>query len=95
MFLFALWPFTRLVHVFSAPLGYVTRPYIVSCSRDDKATVSQPPPAPRLGHGQPRARSAPSFLRDAASAPADSSTSWTSAGRPGVKAEALTVGEGL
>jgi len=34
MFLFALWPFTRLVHVFSAPLGYVTRPYIVYRSRD-------------------------------------------------------------
>ena len=27
--LFALWPFTRLVHVFSAPIGYFTRPYIV------------------------------------------------------------------
>ena len=27
--LFALWPFTRLVHVFSAPVGYLTRPYIV------------------------------------------------------------------
>jgi nitrate reductase gamma subunit len=36
MFLFALWPFTRLVHVFSAPLGYLTRPYIVYRSRDDK-----------------------------------------------------------
>ncbi|GAA1442391.1 respiratory nitrate reductase subunit gamma [Mycobacterium cookii] len=34
--LFALWPFTRLVHVFSAPLGYVTRPYIVYRSRDDR-----------------------------------------------------------
>jgi nitrate reductase gamma subunit len=33
--LFALWPFTRLVHVFSAPLGYVTRPYIVYRSRDE------------------------------------------------------------
>jgi nitrate reductase gamma subunit len=33
MFLFALWPFTRLVHVFSAPLGYLTRPYIVYRSR--------------------------------------------------------------
>ncbi len=33
--LFALWPFTRLVHVFSAPLGYLTRPYIVYRSRDD------------------------------------------------------------
>ncbi|MDQ3158153.1 MAG: respiratory nitrate reductase subunit gamma, partial [Actinomycetota bacterium] len=36
MALFALWPFTRLVHVFSAPLGYLTRPYIVYRSRDDK-----------------------------------------------------------
>jgi nitrate reductase gamma subunit len=32
--LFAIWPFTRLVHVFSAPLGYFTRPYIVYRSRD-------------------------------------------------------------
>jgi len=31
--LFALWPFTRLVHVFSAPIGYFTRPYIVYRSR--------------------------------------------------------------
>lgn len=34
--LFALWPFTRLVHVFSAPLGYLTRPYIVYRSRDQR-----------------------------------------------------------
>lgn len=33
--LFALWPFTRLVHVFSAPIGYLTRPYIVYRSRGD------------------------------------------------------------
>ncbi len=33
--LFALWPFTRLVHVFSAPLGYLTRPYIVYRRRDE------------------------------------------------------------
>jgi nitrate reductase gamma subunit len=32
--LFCLWPFTRLVHVFSAPLGYLFRPYIVYRSRD-------------------------------------------------------------
>ena len=32
--LFALWPFTRLVHVFTVPLGYVTRPYIVYRSKD-------------------------------------------------------------
>ncbi len=34
MALFMLWPFTRLVHVFSAPLGYLVRPYIVYRSRD-------------------------------------------------------------
>lgn len=32
--LFALWPFTRLVHAFSAPIGYVFRPYIVYRNRD-------------------------------------------------------------
>ena len=44
--LFALWPFTRLVHVFSAPLGYLTRPYIVYRSRDDQQLGSH---APRRG----------------------------------------------
>ena len=34
LLLFAIWPFTRLVHVFSAPIGYFTRPYIVYRSRD-------------------------------------------------------------
>ncbi|UNX56477.1 respiratory nitrate reductase subunit gamma [Georgenia sp. TF02-10] len=33
MVLFAMWPFTRLVHVFSAPIGYLWRPYIVYRSR--------------------------------------------------------------
>ncbi|MGQ0719119.1 MAG: respiratory nitrate reductase subunit gamma [Pseudonocardiales bacterium] len=32
--LLALWPCTRLVHVFSAPLGYLVRPYVVYRSRD-------------------------------------------------------------
>ncbi|RJL30046.1 respiratory nitrate reductase subunit gamma [Bailinhaonella thermotolerans] len=31
--LFAVWPFTRLVHMLTAPLGYLTRPYIVYRSR--------------------------------------------------------------
>ncbi|WP_277452182.1 respiratory nitrate reductase subunit gamma [Janibacter sp. DB-40] len=46
MILFAMWPFTRLVHVFSAPIGYLTRPYIVYRSRDhvrgDEAGLSGP-----------------------------------------------------
>ena len=33
-FLFlALWPFTRLVHVWSAPLAYLWRPYVVYRAR--------------------------------------------------------------
>ena len=43
--LFALWPFTRLVHVFSAPVGYLNRPYIVYRSRD----AQQGSRAPRRG----------------------------------------------
>lgn len=31
--LIAFWPFTRLVHAFSVPVGYLTRPYIVYRSR--------------------------------------------------------------
>jgi nitrate reductase gamma subunit len=34
LILLAGWPYTRLVHVFSAPLGYLTRPYVVYRSRD-------------------------------------------------------------
>lgn len=34
MLLFAIWPFTRLVHAFTAPFQYLFRPYIVYRSRD-------------------------------------------------------------
>ncbi|WP_433567305.1 respiratory nitrate reductase subunit gamma [Nocardia sp. CA-151230] len=34
--LFAFWPFSRLVHVFSLPLGYLARPYIVYRARTDQ-----------------------------------------------------------
>ena len=40
--LFAIWPFTRLVHVFSAPVGYLTRPYIVYRSREATAGTRAP-----------------------------------------------------
>ncbi|MDO5050090.1 MAG: respiratory nitrate reductase subunit gamma [Actinomycetaceae bacterium] len=33
--LFAIWPFTRLVHVLSAPVMYPTRPYVVYRSRSE------------------------------------------------------------
>ena len=36
MLLFTIWPFTRLVHAFTAPLHYLFRPYIVYRSRDQR-----------------------------------------------------------
>ena len=43
MALFTLWPFTRLVHVFSAPIHYLFRPYIVYRSRDDQTRPGATP----------------------------------------------------
>ncbi|WP_310718989.1 respiratory nitrate reductase subunit gamma [Streptomyces lydicus] len=40
--LFAAWPFTRLVHVWSAPIGYLARPYLVYRRR-----AATPPPVLR------------------------------------------------
>ena len=53
-FLFAIWPFTRLVHVFSAPLGYITRPYIVYRSRDERPVAAVGTRAPKRGWEQNR-----------------------------------------
>jgi len=41
--LIGVWPYTRLVHVFSAPLGYLTRPYVVYRSRDTSPTGARGP----------------------------------------------------
>ncbi|GAB2922970.1 hypothetical protein GCM10027075_23720 [Streptomyces heilongjiangensis] len=54
--LFAAWPFTRLVHVWSAPVGYLVRPYLVHRRRTASA-------ATRATGG--RARSAPGSRRAA------------------------------
>lgn len=43
MALFTLWPFTRLVHAFTAPLNYLFRPYIVYRSRT-RGPASRPTP---------------------------------------------------
>lgn len=48
--LFALWPFTRLVHVFSAPIGYLWRPYIVYRGKDSRPQNG----GERLGTRAPR-----------------------------------------
>ena len=42
MLLFMAWPFTRLVHAFTVPVGYLFRPYIVYRSRPGGAG-SRPP----------------------------------------------------
>jgi nitrate reductase gamma subunit len=43
MALFAIWPFTRLVHAFTAPVHYLFRPYIVYRSRDSRDTAGMVP----------------------------------------------------
>ncbi|WP_083521383.1 respiratory nitrate reductase subunit gamma [Arthrobacter luteolus] len=44
--LFAIWPFTRLVHAFTAPLQYLFRPYIVYRSRGKRPVPGAQPPRP-------------------------------------------------
>ena len=46
MIVFIIWPFTRLVHAFSAPLGYLFRPYVVYRDRGPHDPGSH---APRRG----------------------------------------------
>lgn len=41
LLLFSVWPFTRLVHVFSAPLQYIFRPYVVYRTRSPHTTGSR------------------------------------------------------
>ncbi len=53
--LFALWPFTRLVHAFSAPIGYLWRPYVIYRSRDDRlGTRARRPGWERVGEKRRR-----------------------------------------
>ncbi|NBM18132.1 respiratory nitrate reductase subunit gamma [Streptomyces sp. GC420] len=52
--LFAAWPFTRLVHVWSAPIGYLYRPYLVYRRR----TSHTPTPGTVAAHRGPDPRSA-------------------------------------
>lgn len=53
--LLLIWPFTRLVHAFSAPIGYLTRPYIVYRSKGDELTSSQPGRSPESTWKSPTA----------------------------------------
>ncbi|POX37278.1 respiratory nitrate reductase subunit gamma [Streptomyces sp. Ru73] len=58
MALFAVWPFSRLVHAFTAPLGYLVRPYVVYRSRTP-ATPYLHPSAPGRPGRKGRARAMP------------------------------------
>lgn len=44
--LFAVWPFTRLVHVWSAPVGYLRRPYLVYRRKTAARAYGRRPGAP-------------------------------------------------
>ncbi len=57
--LLAFWPFTRLVHAFSAPVGYLTRPYVVYRSRDVRARPGLRPARPGWDTPPRPARKAP------------------------------------
>jgi nitrate reductase gamma subunit len=47
MALFTIWPFTRLVHAFTAPVHYLFRPYVIYRSRDARPSAGTA--APRRG----------------------------------------------
>jgi nitrate reductase gamma subunit len=42
LLLFSFWPFTRLVHMLTAPVGYLTRPYVVYRSREGRMGARAP-----------------------------------------------------
>ena len=54
--LLLIWPFTRLVHVFSAPFQYLGRPYIVYRSKGDTGQRPVPGRAPQGTWTSPTAR---------------------------------------
>ena len=54
--LILIWPFTRLVHVFSAPVGYLVRPYIVYRSKGDTGQRPTPSRAPQGTWTSPTSR---------------------------------------
>ena len=58
MALFAIWPFTRLVHAFTAPFHYLFRPYIVYRSRDRDRRQDRPASRARTGTAARRGWSA-------------------------------------
>jgi hypothetical protein len=53
--LLGIWPYMRVMHMFSAPVGYLTRPYLVYRSPDpQKAAPGLGPrtnPRPRVAAG--------------------------------------------
>ncbi|MGA4507485.1 respiratory nitrate reductase subunit gamma [Propionibacteriaceae bacterium G1746] len=54
--LILIWPFTRLVHVFSAPFQYIFRPYVVYRSKGEVSRGGATPHAPADTWRSPTAR---------------------------------------
>jgi nitrate reductase gamma subunit len=46
MLLFIIWPFTRLVHALSAPVGYLFRPSLIYRTRNNESTSGNRKPRP-------------------------------------------------
>ncbi|MFH8347743.1 respiratory nitrate reductase subunit gamma [Streptomyces sp. NPDC018045] len=57
--LFAAWPFTRLVHVWSAPIGYLRRPYLVYRRKTTAPAYGRHPGAPARARREPTGPKAP------------------------------------
>ncbi|GAQ60436.1 respiratory nitrate reductase subunit gamma [Streptomyces scabiei] len=68
--LFAVWPFTRLVHVWSAPVGYLVRPYLVYRGRARTSALSAHPGRRRRTPGSRRAVQAVADAGDSDGVPA-------------------------
>lgn len=56
MTLFAAWPFSRLIHAFTAPVGYLVRPYVVYRSRARATPYRHPAAGVRPAEKRPASR---------------------------------------
>lgn len=52
MLLFIIWPFTRLVHAMSGPIGYMFRPSIIYRTRDEQANIGSRKVRPGWEHSK-------------------------------------------
>lgn len=57
--LFALWPFSSLVHIFSLPLGYLRRSYVQYRSSNPQKMLAREGPQDGQGAGEGRTEQPP------------------------------------